>query len=51
MGNIWENIDEDMGDPDEGGLFLGGDPTGFRDPLEYGDPLLVSPNRALVLQR
>lgn len=51
LGNMWENVDEDVGDPGEGGLFLGGDPTGFGDPLEYGDPLLVSPTRALLFQR
>lgn len=32
FGNMWEGMDEDVGDPDEGGLSLGGGSTGFGDP-------------------
>ena len=40
LGNMWEDVGEDVGGPDEGGLFLGGDST------DFGDPFLVSPTRA-----
>ena len=47
LGNMWEDVDEDVGDLDEGDTSLGADSAGFGDILEYGDPLLVSPTRAL----
>ena len=47
LGNVWEDVDEDVGDLDEGDTFLGADSAGFGDLLEYGDPLLVSSTRAL----